>query len=167
MKSKTNRTTGIGVLLTMNLIWVGHGNAAECKPVHAEIISKPYVTGCMSPVKLCTAGTIDGNRGLEGTTSFIGDSIVTPGPSTAPNSQATISYSGRLQITTAKGTLMSIDTGIFDTSTGTPTGGYFASFDVVSGGTLRFAGATGTFQFIGKTVNGQFVSDLRGELCIP
>jgi hypothetical protein len=27
---------------------------------------------------------------------------------------------------------MSLDTGIFDTSTGTPTGGYFASFDVVS-----------------------------------
>jgi hypothetical protein len=30
MKSKTNRTTGIGLLLAMNLIWVGHGNAAEC-----------------------------------------------------------------------------------------------------------------------------------------
>jgi hypothetical protein len=166
VKSKTNKTTGIGLSLAMNLILVGHGHAAECKPVHAEIISTPYVTGCTSPVGLCTEGTIDGNRGLEGTTSFIGDSIA-PGPSTAPNSQATISYSGRLQITTAKGTLMSLDTGIFDTSTGTPTGGYFASFDVVSGGTFRFAGATGTFQFIGKTVNGQFVSDLSGELCIP
>jgi hypothetical protein len=107
VKSKTNRTTGIGLLLAMNFVWVGHGQAAECKPIHAEIISKPYVTGCMSPVKLCTAGTMDGNRGLEGTTSFIGHSIA-PGPSTAPNPQATISYSGRLQITTAKGTLMSL-----------------------------------------------------------
>jgi hypothetical protein len=112
------------------------------------------------------AGKIDGNQGLEGTTSFIGDSIAS-GPMTAPNPQATISYSGRLQITTAKGTLLSVDTGIFDTSTGTLTGGYFASFDVVKGGTLRFAGATGAFQFIGKTVNGKFISDLKGELCSP
>jgi hypothetical protein len=89
------------------------------------------------------------------------------GPGSAPNPKATISYSGTFQVTTKNGTLMIRDTGIFDTSTGTPTGGYFASFDVISGGTLRFAGATGTFQIIGKTVNGQFVSHLRGELCIP
>jgi hypothetical protein len=166
VKSKTNRTTGISLSLAMNLILVGYGHAAECKPVYAEIISAQYVTGCTSPVGLCTAGTIDGNRGIEGTTSFIADSTAL-GPSTAPNPRATISYSGRFKVTTAKGTLVSRDTGIFDTSTGTPTGGYFASFDVINGGTLSFAGATGTFQIIGKTVNGQFVSDLRGELCIP
>jgi hypothetical protein len=79
---KSMTTTVTGLSLAMNLIFVGHGHATECKSIHAEIISTQYATGCVSPVNLCTAGTIDGNQGLEGTTSFIGDSIAS-GPSSS------------------------------------------------------------------------------------
>jgi len=95
------------------------------------------------------------------------DSIA-PGPSTAPNPGATLSYSGVLQITTAHGILKMRDSGILDGSAGTPTGGFFSSFDQVLSGTEKYAGATGSLFIGGKTINGQFVTSvITGELCLP
>lgn len=140
--------------------------ARECKKVHGQVISTPFTIGCTSPVALCTAGTIDGNQGLSGTTTFSADSIA-PGPATAPDAPATISYSGVLQITTSHGTLITRDSGIFDTAAATlaGTGGFFSSFDLVLNGTERFAGATGALSFVGKTVGSQFVSEMTGSIC--
>lgn len=141
--------------------------ATECKQIHAQIISSQTTTGCSSPIGLCTAGNIDGNQGLSGSTFFTGDSAA-PGPSTAPNAAATISYSGVLEITTNQGTLTTRDSGIFDTSTGTPTGGFFSSFDTVIDGSGTYQGATGDFFIGGKTIDGQFVTSvITGELCLP
>ena len=134
--------------------------AGECKKIHGQLISTPITAGCTSPVGLCTVGMIDGNQGLNGTTAFSADSIA-PGPATAPDAAATISYSGVLQITTSHGTLTTRDTGIFDTAEGTPTGGFFSSFDLVLSGTGRFAGARGTLSFVGKTIRGRFVSEME------
>ncbi len=139
-----------------------------CKRLHAEIVAALKQEGCDSQFSLCTAGTIDGNRGLNGTTAFSADSIAS-GPTTAPDSPATMSYSGILTITTPEGTLSVRDTGIFNTATPglTPTAGFFASFDLIlpEGNTGRFAGATGTFVTAGKTVNGEFVSEVEGVIC--
>lgn len=138
--------------------------ADECKRVHAQIISTP-IFGCLtSPIGLCTSGTIEGNHGLRGSTFFTADSAA-PGPATAHNAAATISYSGVLEITTAHGVLVTRDTGIFDQASG-----IFSSYDVVDSddSTGRYAGATGTLFIGGTTVNGQFVTTvITGEICLP
>lgn len=138
----------------------------KCKKVQARIVAAPLLTGCTSPFGLCTAGTIEGNQGLNGTTAFVADGI-TPSPATAPDGPATIAYSGVIHITTSNGTLNVRDTGVFDTATGTQAGGLFASFDRIDGGTGRVAGATGTLLIGGRTVDGQLVAEVTGELCVP
>lgn len=141
--------------------------AKDCKQVSAQIISSLTKTGCTSPVGLCTAGTIDGNRGLDGSTFFTVDSTA-PGPSTAANAAATISYSGVLKVTTEQGTVTFRDSGLLDGSTGTAPGGFFSSFDIVIDGTGKFQGATGDLFIGGKTIAGHFVTTvITGELCLP
>ena len=138
--------------------------ATKCKRIRAQIVSSLTTTGCTSPIGHCTEGEIEGNRGLNGTTSFIGESAAA-GPSTAP--EGTISYSGVREITTDKGTLTTLNAGVFNTSTGPAPGGFFASFAVVTGGTGKFQGATGDLFETGKLIAGQFVAAVRGELCLP
>ena len=138
----------------------------KCKKVKAEIVATPLVDGCTSAFGLCTTGTIDGNQGLNGSTRFVADGV-TPAPSTAPDAAATVAYSGIIHITTRDGTMDVRDSGMFDTATGTPAGGLFASFDRIDGGTGRFAGATGTLLIGGKTIDGQLVADVSGEVCTP
>jgi hypothetical protein len=70
--------------------------------VHAQIVSDPILGCAESPIGLCTSGRIAGNHGLRGTTFFTGDSAG-ESPATAPNPAATLSYSGTLEITTARG----------------------------------------------------------------
>jgi len=164
MVNKLFLIMALSIALTVGLTTVA--KATECKQLHAQIISTPTSTGCTSPVGLCTAGTIQGNQGLHGTTFYTMTSIA-PGPSTAPNPADTISFSGVLEVTTAGGTLISHDTGIFDPSTGTPTSGFFSSFDTVTNGTGKIQGATGNFFIGGKTIEGKFVSEIRGEICLP
>ena len=136
----------------------------KCKKVKAEIVATPLVNGCTSAFGLCTSVTIDGNQGLNGTTHFVADGV-TPSPSTAPDGASTVAYSGIIHITTRDGTLDVRDTGMFDTASGTPAGGLFASFDRIDGGTGRFAGATGTLLIGGRTIDGQLVADVSGEIC--
>src|SRR5581483_9458579 len=122
--------------------------------------------GCTSPVGLCTAGKVEGNLGLDGTTSFAADALAS-GPATALNATVTFSYSGILKITTEKGTVTTRDTGIIDSSTGAAPGGFFSSFDVVTGGTGRFEGATGKLFIGGETISGRLVTRvITGEICL-
>lgn len=140
--------------------------AKDCKQIHAEITSSSTTAGCTSPIGLCTAGAIDGNFGLDGTTYLTTDSFA-PGPTTAPKAPNVFSYSGVLQIAARHGTLTTRDTGIFDPL---PTGtGVFSSFDIVTGGTGRYAGASGILFIAGRTLpsTGQFVSTVTGTLCMP
>ena len=138
----------------------------KCKAVHAEIVAVQFAENCRSPVGLCTAGTIEGNLGLNGMTQFIGDSIGAD-LATAPDAPSTVAFSGLVHITTAKdGTLTLRDTGVFNTATGTSTGGFFASFDRIESGTGRYAGATGSIFISGKTVKGRLVAQISGELCL-
>jgi len=168
MKILSGHGARFGCALCAGLLAIaGSARSDECKSVHAQIVSAPTQVNCASPVSLCTAGTIDGNQGLSGTTYFTADSTAV-GPVTAPNPSATIAYSGILQITTTKGTLTARDTGIFDTSIGHSTSGLFSSFDDILGGTGKYAGAGGNLFIGGRSINGQFVTTvITGELCLP
>lgn len=162
-----NREYVARAVATAMLVIVSPGGwAGDCKPIRAEIVSAATTAGCTSPIGLCTTGTIDGNHGLEGSTYLTTDSFA-PGPDTAPNRATMFSYSGLLQISTRHGTLTTRDTGIFDPL---PTGsGSFSSFDIVTGGTGKYAGFTGLLYVAGKTLpgTGQFVSTVSGTLCRP
>jgi hypothetical protein len=141
--------------------------ATKCKPVKAHAISFLTTTGCTSPIGLCDTGTISGNLGLNGAIEFFTVDSTAPGPSTAPNPSTTLSYSGILEITTNHGTLITRDTGVFDTSTGTSTGGFSSAFATVIDGTGKYHGASGYLFFAGKPVNGHFETPISGELCLP
>lgn len=139
----------------------------KCTPIHAEIVATQFTKGCTSPVGLCTAGTIKGNLGLIGVTQFVGDSL-DAGLTTAPDAPATVAYSGVLRITTALHETITLrDTGVFDTATGTPTGGFFAAFERIEGATGHFAKASGSIFSVGTTINGRLVAQISGELCWP
>ena len=155
------------LLATGNAVADRGGHSEKCKRLHAQIVAAPVQEGCTSQFGLCTSGIIDGNRGLDGTTFFTADSVVN-GPLTAPDPGTTKAYSGLLVITTRHGTITARDTGVFNPLPAgtTPTAGFFSSFDLIESGTGRYEGATGTFVTGGKTVNGQFVSNVEGEICL-
>lgn len=129
----------------------------DCKKVRAEIISFATTTDCASPIGLCTAGTIDGNQGLDGTTRF---TALTAAPFHG-EPPTTLAVTGTLDISTAKGTLSTSDVFNFDTARGV-----FSSIERITGGTGRYAGASGTL-FIGGVVqaDGSFRSEVSGTLC--
>lgn len=138
----------------------GQAKAEDCKQVRAEDISFGVPPpACASPVGFCTAGTIDGNRGLRGNTSF---TALTSFPVAGGPSSPILFFSGTVVITTDKGTLNLSDIGLFDTA-----GGTLSSIESVTSGTGRFAGARGVL-FLATRVapDGSFVSDVTGELCL-
>lgn len=164
MRTRSRSIRLVALAVSGFFVAAGAASADECKQVHAQIVSDPIFGCASSPIGLCTSGTIAGNQGLNGSTFFTGDSAAA-GPATAPNPAATISYSGKLEIFTARGTLVTRDTGIFDQATGV-----FSSFDVVDSedSTGRFAGATGTLFIGGRLIDGQFVTTvITGELYLP
>jgi hypothetical protein len=135
--------------------------AGHCKQVHALIIDASAPQGCTSPFNFCAAGTVEGNRGLDGTTYFVLDGVAA-GLSSAPGFNAT---SGILVYTTRDGTLTVRETGIGKFS-GQPSNGYGSGIEEVMSGTGRFAGASGVLYVRQKDVNSKFYSRISGELCL-
>jgi hypothetical protein len=135
--------------------------ADECKAVHAQITDASVPQGCTSPFKFCAAGTVEGDRGLNGTTYFVLDGVATD-PTTAAGFSAN---SGVLVYTTHEGTLTVRETGITKFA-GNPSNGYGSGIEEVLRGTGRFEGATGVFHISQKDVNGRFYTDVSGSLCL-
>src|SRR5690349_2530008 len=72
-----------------------------CRDIFAELHELKTDVGCTSPLFFCSAGTIEGNFGLNGTTFFSVDgSAATP-----PESPGTSSFTGIYTITTPHGSL--------------------------------------------------------------
>lgn len=131
------------------------GNA-RCEKVRAVIVDTQVTTSCTSPNDFCSAGTVRGDHGLNGTTFFSVDSAIN-GPPTAPG---TIAASGILVYTTRRGTLTVRESGL-------TSGNFISNFQTVLSGTGDFAGVTGHMWVNGELVDGSFHSAIRGELCQP
>ena len=139
--------------------------ARQCKPFEAQVIDQRRMEGCST--SFCTAGTIDGNRGLTGTIESTFDSFA-PGPSTTPEAARTVSFSLISTFTTPQGTLTTRETGISSTAALNPQRRQFAGFGEITGGTGRYAGATGWLQFAGRARDGFTITDtMIGEICTP
>jgi hypothetical protein len=128
----------------------------ECKPIHADLVEMPATTGCDAGESSCFLGTVDGNRGLRGTTHFKGDASGTA-PSTSPGS---LPYSGPFQYRLEGGTITMRETGV-------TVPGVVAAHQRIVEGTGDYAGATGDFFVNGYRANGIITTQVTGMLCLP
>ena len=141
------------------------GREPKCKRFEAQVIDQRKVDGCAA--LFCTSGTIDGNHGLNGTIESTFDSFAA-GPATTPEPAATLSFSLISVFTTPGGTLTTRETGITSGNAVDPRRRLFAGMGEFTGGTGRYAGATGWLQFGGRVRDGLNVTDtMVGEICLP
>jgi hypothetical protein len=149
------------LLLVSSGCWLiaNPAQAKDCKEVHALIIDASAPEGCTSPFHFCAAGTVEGNRGLNGTTYFVLDGVAA-GPASAPGWNST---SGLLVYTTSEGTLTIRETGLGKLS-GSPSNGYITSIQEIVSGTGRFSGATGLLYNNATDVNSKFYSHIVAVL---
>jgi len=153
---------GIAFLLAVSACGVaGAHERNNCREVHALIVDKSAPADCPSPYRFCAAGTVEGNRGLNGTTYFVLDGVGTP-PTTGPGFNVT---PGLLTYTTPDGTLTVRETGM-GKLTGSPSNGVLTSLQEIVSGTGRYEGATGTLYNAAVDINGVFYSDITGTLCL-
>ena len=166
-------TAGIAMF---GMAGLAYGDDAQdprfCREIRAEKIGQmvqieaTQVTdtndNCTSPVAFCSAGTIDGNFGLDGTTFFSVDGVAST-PAQAPG---TSSYTGIYTIITRRGTLTLRETGISYPRAGNPEGGVLASIAEVQSGTGRYATTRGILFFHGHNGRGRPSNvAVSGTLC--
>ncbi|HTU67295.1 MAG TPA: hypothetical protein VMF52_15200 [Steroidobacteraceae bacterium] len=133
-----------------------------CREIRAVIHELKTDIGCASPLNFCSAGTINGNFGLKGTTFFSVDGSA----ETPAQSPGTSSFSGVFTITTPYGELTLRETGLSYPRRGNPEGGLVATIDEVTGGTGIYAHTSGILFFHGRNGRG-LPSDVEvsGTLC--
>jgi hypothetical protein len=145
----------------------GGGAAAEphyqrCTRVQADLVEDLATEGCKPGLPDCYLGEIEG-RGLDGTTHFRSDSAAA-GPSTSPG---WVSYSGPFEYTTRRGTLVTRETGVVNTTSGNLQSGAVTAMQLVVSGTGIYEGATGYLFVSGFNVGGHVVTRVTGTICRP
>ncbi len=143
-------------LLLGTLILIGGGQAAiaatsdddACRPVHARGVGQDLGGGN-------TTATITRGGVLNGTTNAHFE--ITGGTPPA------FTFDGAVVFTTKRGTLTVSISGTFNVATGA-----FAATGAVTGGTGRFAGATGNLSLVGveDLTTGGFTETVTGTLCL-
>jgi len=137
-----------------------HGGAGRCRDVRADLVEDFATEGCKPGEPNCFLGEVDG-RGLRGTTHFRGDSSAT-GPSTSPGWR---SYSGLFEYTTHRGTLLMRETGVINTTPGTPHTGAVTAYQMIISGTGAYADATGYLFVSGFSLAGHVETKVTGTIC--
>ena len=115
--------------------------AAASKRARGQFSSNVVTEGCLSPVGICTAGTLTG--GLNGSFEFTATSLV---PTADTPTTSVLLYTGDIVVTTHHGTITCKDAGAFE-STGA---GAVSSVCHIVSGTGDYSGSTGSIQFVGN-----------------
>src|SRR4051812_15039190 len=146
------RTATSAVAVAM--LWATDARGDVCTPIR-KTIATTYALGpdCVSPVGVCTVGTVPSGR-LAGTTRFTALTI-NPGPS-----PELLVYTGELVITTPDGTLTLRDFGLLNSTTAR----YFEMQQIISG-TGIYAGARGVLTSQGRSTATGFQGVLSGAVC--
>jgi len=138
-----------------------HARAAQqCKPVVGSFEAQVVVTGCASPVGLCTAGRVWG--GIQGNYEFTMSSAA---PNGEPEVPTILFFTGHSKVTLKSGdVVLGTDTGVIDLP---PGNGGFASLITFKGGTGTMANATGQIRLRGDfdPVAGTTSGDYLGTVC--
>lgn len=157
------RLIPVSVLLTASLataaLPIGSADASpkvvKVKgPFTAVFTSGP---GCSSPINFCAKANLKGN--LKGTLDLTAQSAAPSGtPSlTLVNSTSTIH--------TKDGDLFLATSTVGDLNPGSA--GEFSGVDVITGGTMKWAGASGYLQNRGTVENGIQKGDYQGKIVLP
>ena len=154
-------TVGLAILAT-----AGGASADEdqskCIKVAAHMVEDRSTTGCKPTESSCFLGEVKG-PGLHATTHFKGDSGAA-GPSTSPG---WISYSGLFEYTSNHGTIVARETGAVNVTQGNVASGATTAFQLITGGTGIFTGATGYFFVRGFNVDDHVETEVDGKICLP
>ena len=159
--------TGLSLAAGSNPVAVAPGSG-RCHDVDATFTSQLTAEGCTSPLSLCASGAIRHDPLLKGPMFVtINDAAPSAGmPASEPGS--VLSVSGQRELTPLHGgtlTLHVVGIGIFGA------GGTLEVFDelnLITGGTGRFAGSTGTLHVAGRaTSSTTFEGEITGRICIP
>ena len=148
--------TTVALLLT---IGIGHAQS-KCKPVNGHIVSE-QLTGpeCTSPVDLCTSGRFIG--GINGDFVFIATSLTSHQDTPVTG---VVHYTGDITISTRHGDIFDKDAGAFNAIPDST--GEVGSVSTITGGTGRYAGASGRIRIAGTfTPEEGGDNDYQGELC--
>jgi hypothetical protein len=144
------------------------GPTAKCHDVDADFTSELTAEGCTSPLGLCASGVITHDPLIKGPMFVtINDAAASAGmPASEPAS--VLSVSGERILRPRRGGTVSahvVGIGIFGAS-GSLT--MFDELNLITGGTGRFAGATGTLHVAGRaTSSTTFAGEIRGTICVP
>ncbi len=130
-----------------------------CRKVHGRLfLEAEQVPTCGSPVGLCATATIRGS--VQAVSDFVGTSIL---PTVDTPATGVIVVTGDNTWHTDGGDFSTKDAIVLSTVGD----GEFAEVDVVTGGTGRWAGASGTLTATGTFANGAGEGFIEGEICVP
>ncbi|MCL2449707.1 MAG: hypothetical protein FWD17_12240 [Polyangiaceae bacterium] len=167
MVSFVNKVAGFAVaslLVAGSHTSLSNGARARdrCRPIHGTTSSLFTTQNCTSATGLCTSGTITGAGPLDGAYFFTALDVAPSAGLPASEPAGNISFSGQVDLTTKKGTLVARDLGVLDAQNG-----YFTEVDRPISGTGSFANPSHDF-FISGIVNpagNGFIGELSGTIC--
>jgi hypothetical protein len=146
---------------------MAHSRGPKCHDVDADFASHLTTENCASPLGLCGAGTIKHDSVIKGPMFVtINDAAPSAG---MPNSEppSVLSVSGERSITPHRGgtlTLHVVGVAIMGAAGDLER---FSEINTITGGTGRFAGATGTLNFAGQATSATtFAGAISGEICL-
>jgi hypothetical protein len=138
--------------------------APRCHDVDSDFTSELAPDGCASPLGLCATGRIGHDPVLKGRMYVtIADAARSAGM-VASEPESLLSVSGTRTLAPNRGgTLTAHVVGVFDTRQVV-----FTELNVITGGTGRFTGATGTLNVFGHgTSPTTFAGTISGRICLP
>ena len=161
---RTPRIIAIAAIPALAGILAGTSQAAahpRCQEIDATIYDKVVDVGCPPPTQVCVIGTVRGKHGFDGTTVFVLGSRG-EAPPTAPDQRP---VTGTITYTFGNGsTLTASETSIGNVNPETGTG-HAGGTQQITGGTGRYAGATG-FAYLSQHFEvDHFVTEIQGEVC--
>jgi hypothetical protein len=131
----------------------------DCRPVHAVLTETRAPENC--PTFFCATGTIEGNRGLNGTTRLELDGSGAA-PPTAPGWNI---GTGLQTITTDHGTLTLREVAVFKFFGTPPTALEAVGYEIITADG-RYEGATGSLWAATTGGGGTFTHNITGTLCL-
>lgn len=148
-----------GLLTAIAALFVRHASASPTVKKVEGTVNAVVTSGseCSSPVSLCASGEFKG--GIKGHFEFVAQSI-------GPSGTASLTVVNSTSVVhTERGDLFFASSAVGELTQGSD--GEFTSLDLITGGTGRWAGASGYLQGRGFVVGTTDAADYRGKIVLP
>ncbi len=163
MQRRIAAATLFAISITAALLLAPAGKAAaanQCKNVRGHVTSRTVTENCPSPIALCAAGQFYG--AIRGELLLVATSL-TPTQDTPVT--GVYMYTGDDVIKTRTGDIYTKDAGALNLTPNST--GDDISIVTITGGTGKYAGATGTLRAYGTASEAGGEFSYEGEICTP